>query len=107
MITALPRRENHNILRNRMTEEDQNIINEIDAHFNDVANALKTVNDCLVAIGNRLDSLEKHHNDLVEVIQNIQSVDKVLYKPNDNYDYLSIKDNLDLIYKKIGDLENV
>lgn len=90
-----------------MNEEDQMIIKEIDDRFNDAANALKTVNECLIKIGERLDNLEKHHNDLVEVIQGIQSVDKVLYKPNGDYDYLSIKENLDLIYKRIGDLENV
>lgn len=90
-----------------MIEDDSAIIQEIDTRFNDAVNALNTINDCLVKVGERLNNLEKYHNDLVDAIQQIQSVDKVLYKPEGDYEYLSIKDNLDLIYKRIGDLENV
>lgn len=90
-----------------MIEDDNAIIKEIDDRFNDAVNALNTINDCLLKIGERLNSLEQYHNDLVDRIQEIQSVDKVFYKPEGDYDYLSIKENLDLIYKRIGDLENV
>jgi hypothetical protein len=105
MITALPRRENHNILRNRMTEEEQSILNEIDIRFSDLAEAFKTVNECLVQIGNRLNALEKAHNEVVDSCSKLITVDKVTYKPNGDYEYLSLKNNLDLIYKRLDKLE--
>lgn len=99
-----------------MTEEEnkliQQMIREVDNRFADIHDAMKTVNDCLIKIGERLNDLESAHNVVVEYIEKIQSVDKVLYKPvgtdiqNEMEGYLNIKENLDLIYQRLGVLEN-
>jgi len=39
-------------------------------------------------------------------IEYIQSFDKVYYKPPGGDEYLTIKENLDFIYKRLGELEN-
>lgn len=99
-----------------MTDEEnkliQQLIREVDTRFGDIHDAMETVNDCLIKIGERLNDLESAHNIVVEYIEKIQSVDKVLYKPvgtdiqNEMEGYLNIKENLDLIYQRLGVLEN-
>ncbi len=68
-------------------------------HEEQVAEALRTVNDCLVAIGNRIEALEKHVNEM-------PTPDKTYYKPSNKGEYLSLKENLDHIYYRLNKLEH-
>ena len=65
----------------------------------DIANALNTVNQCLQVIGQRLDAIEQY-------VQELPIHDKILYKPKNHPDYLNIKENFDLLYKRVDKLEN-
>ena len=72
-----------------MTEQDQE----------EISPALNAVNDCLIAIGKRLESLEKY-------VSELPTPDKTYYKPEGEKDYLNIKGNYDLIYKRLKKLEH-
>ena len=61
--------------------------------------ALLAVNECLLALGKRLEALEKHVNEM-------PTPDKTYYKPEGEKDYLNIKGNYDLIYKRLKKLEH-
>ena len=64
-----------------------------------IIEALKVIDDCLIALGKRLEVLEKYVNEL-------PTPDKVYYKPDEYADYLNIKGNYDEIYRRIKDLES-
>ena len=72
-----------------MTEQDQE----------EISTALNAVNDCLIAIGKRLERLEKY-------VSELPTPDKTYYKPEGEKDYLNIKGNYDLIYKRLKKLEH-
>lgn len=72
-----------------MTEQDQE----------EISTALNAINDCLVALGKRLEAVEKH-------VSEMPTPDKTYYKPKGEEDYLNIKGNYDLIYKRLEKLEN-
>ena len=72
-----------------MTEQDQE----------EISTALNAVNDCLIAIGKRLEILEKY-------VTELPTPDKTYYKPDGEKDYLNIKGNYDLIYKRLKKLEH-
>ena len=72
-----------------MTEQDQE----------EISTALNAVNDCLIAIGKRLESLEKY-------VSELPTPDQTYYKPEGETDYLNIKGNYDLIYKRLKKLEH-
>ena len=63
-----------------------------------LAEALNTINDCLIVIGKRLDALETY-------VQEIPTPDKTLYKPEGETDYMTLKQNLDFIYERLDNLE--
>lgn len=88
-----------------MTEEEASILNDIDIRFKDVEQAFTTVNECLVVVSQKLSELQTAHNEIVEACSKLQTVDKVLYQPVGDYDYLTMKQNLDLIYERLGKLE--
>lgn len=72
-----------------MTEDDQQ----------EISTALNAINDCLIAVGKRLESLEKY-------VSELPTPDKTYYKPDGEKDYLNIKGNYDLIYKRLKKLEH-
>ena len=65
-----------------------------------LAEALNTLNECLIVIGKRLDALETY-------VQEIPTPDKTLYKPEGETDYMTLKQNLDFIYERLDNLEAV
>ena len=72
-----------------MTEQDEK----------EISTALNAINDCLIALGKRLESLEKY-------VSELPTPDKTYYKPDGEKDYLNIKGNYDLIYKRLKKLEH-
>lgn len=64
----------------------------------EVAEALNAINDCLIALGKRLQEVE-------EYVATMNIAEKVLYKPNGQEKYLNIKENYDLIYQRLDKLE--
>ena len=72
-----------------MTEQDEK----------EISTALNAINDCLIAVGKRLESLEKY-------VAELPTPDKTYYKPDGEEDYLNIKGNYDLIYKRLKKLEH-
>ena len=67
----------------------------------ELALALNTINECMVVIGKRLEEVEKYVSEMPLHVH-----DKLLYKPTNHSDYLNIKGNFDLIYKRLDKLEN-
>ena len=63
-----------------------------------LAEALNTLNECLIVIGKRLDALETY-------VQEIPTPDKTLYKPEGETYYMTLKQNLDFIYERLDNLE--
>ena len=63
-----------------------------------LAEALNTLNECLIVIGKRLDALETY-------VQEIPTQDKTLYKPEGETYYMTLKQNLDFIYERLDNLE--
>ena len=63
-----------------------------------LAEALDTLNECLIVIGKRLEALETY-------VQEIPTPDKTLYKPEGETDYMTLKQNLDFIYERLDNLE--
>ena len=72
-----------------MTEKDQE----------EMSTALNAINECLLALNTRLEALEKH-------VSELPTPDKTYYKPEGEEDYLNIKGNYDLIYKRLKKLEH-
>ena len=64
----------------------------------EVAEALNAINDCLIALGKRLQEVE-------EYVATMNFSEKILYKPNGKEKYLNIKENYDLIYERLDKLE--
>ena len=89
-----------------MTEEEQIVIQEIDARFVNIGEALKTLNECILTLDKRLKDVEKIVSAIVEAHTHLQTVDKVVYKPPGGDEYMSVKDNLDLIYDRLETLES-
>ena len=66
--------------------------------MDEINQALMTINDCLLAIGKRLEALETY-------VTELPTPDKTLYRPTGYDEYLNIKGNYDEIYRRIGELE--
>ena len=64
-----------------------------------IALSLKNINECLLALGKRLQEVEKYMTEL-------PTPAKTYYKPEGYEDYLNLKENFDEIYRRIGELEN-
>ena len=72
-----------------MTEKDQE----------EVSVALNAINDCLKALHERLEAVEKY-------VQELPTPDKTYYKPEGQDEYLNIKANYDQIYQRLKKLED-
>jgi len=60
--------------------------------------AHEVINKCLVALGERLEALEK-------ACAELPTPDKTYYKPDGYEEYLNLKGNYDEIYRRINKLE--
>ena len=72
-----------------MTEKDQE----------EVSVALNAINDCLKALHESLEAVEKY-------VQELPTPDKTYYKPEGQDEYLNIKGNYDQIYQRLKKLED-
>ena len=64
-----------------------------------IALSLKNINECLLALGKRLQEVERYMTEL-------PTPAKTYYKPEGYEDYLNLKENFDEIYRRIRELEN-
>ena len=64
-----------------------------------IALSLKNINECLLALGKRLQEVEKYMSE-------VPTPAKTYYKPEGYEDYLNLKENFDEIYRRIRELEN-
>ena len=64
-----------------------------------IALSLKNINQCLLALGKRLQEVEKY-------VSELPTPAKTFYKPEGYEDYLNLKENFDEIYRRIRELEN-
>lgn len=93
---ARPQRKPHSTAFTlSMTEEE--IIKCVSAN----EDAHHIINDCILKLADRVVDLEKTVSALIEAHNKLLTVDKVQYKPPGSEDYLTIKENLDLIYKRL------
>lgn len=95
-----------------MKFEDNPILKEIDDNFvgikelfDDNAKSHEILNECLLSLNERINKIENILQAAVEAINEMEAVNRVAYKPIDQENYLSIKENLDLIYEKLSKLE--
>ena len=65
---------------------------------NDISKALLSINDVLLALGKRIEELEKY-------VSELPTPDKTYYQPKGYEEYLNIKGNYDEIYRRITELE--
>ena len=79
-----------------MSDPNQNIT-EYDP-WQDNAEAHDIINRVLQGVVQRLDAIEKY-------VQEMPTVDKTYYKPKGYDDYLNVKQNYDIIYKRLTELE--
>jgi len=77
-----------------LTEEQKDEIEKWEGLYT----SLTTINDCLLALGKRIEGLEKFVNEL-------PTPNKVFYKPEGYDDYLDMKQNYDELYGRIIKLE--
>ena len=64
-----------------------------------IALSLKNINECLLALGKRLQEVEKYMTEL-------PTPAKTYYKPEGYEDYLNLKQNYDEIYRRLRELED-
>jgi len=67
--------------------------------FKELTTAYEMLVGIVVKLGERVEHIEKY-------VQTVPTPDKVLYRPKDTEEYLNIKENYDLIYKRLEVLEN-
>jgi len=67
--------------------------------FRELTTAYEMLVGIVVKLGERVEHIEKY-------VQNIPTPDKVMYRPRETEEYLNIKENYDLIYKRLEVLEN-
>ena len=86
-----------------MSFEEEETLNSREAFSQEenIAAAFNAINECLQALSKRIEQLETK-------IEEIPTPDKTYYKPKGYEDYLSYRQNLDLIYEKISKIsENI
>ena len=64
-----------------------------------ICESLKNINECLLALGKRLQEVEKY-------VSELPTPAKTFYKPEGYEDYLNIPENFKEIYKRLGSLED-
>ncbi|ABA47062.1 gp93 [Synechococcus phage syn9] len=65
---------------------------------NDNATAHEALNECIGTIAEQLKGIKDY-------VTHLTTPDKILYKPKGEGEYLTLKENLDLIYAKLHSLE--
>tara|TARA_B100000073_G_scaffold47023_1_gene34739 strand:- start:356 stop:604 length:249 start_codon:yes stop_codon:yes gene_type:complete len=80
-----------------MSEEIKTETEEASAE--QIGQILTNVNECLLALGKRLQEVEKY-------VSELPTPAKTFYKPEGYEDYLNLKENFDEIYRRIRELEN-
>jgi|TARA_B100000073_G_scaffold337824_1_gene334198 hypothetical protein len=70
-----------------------------DEQWNEVVKNNEMINGVLMKIGERLEHLEKY-------VQALPTPDKTMYRPPNHEEYLNIKENYDLLYRRLEALEN-
>lgn len=64
-----------------------------------IALTLKNINECLLALGKRIQEVEKY-------VSELPTPAKTYYKPEGYEDYLNLKQTFDEIFRRIRELEN-
>ena len=64
-----------------------------------IGQVLTNINECLLALGKRLQEVEKY-------VSELPTPAKTYYKPEGYEDYLNLKENFDELYRRIRELEN-
>ena len=64
-----------------------------------IGQILTNVNECLLALGKRLQEVEKY-------VSELPTPAKTYYRPEGYEDYLNLKENFDEIYRRIRELED-
>ena len=80
-----------------MSEEIKTETEEASAE--QIGQILTNVNECLLALGKRLQEVEKY-------VSELPTPAKTYYKPEGYEDYRNLKENFDEIYRRIRELEN-
>tara|TARA_B100002019_G_C21271331_1_gene602541 strand:- start:3629 stop:3862 length:234 start_codon:yes stop_codon:yes gene_type:complete len=70
-----------------------------DERWEEIVENNKMINEILVKLVERVEHIEKY-------VQTMPTPDKVMYRPPNHEDYLNIKENYDLLYKRLEALEN-
>ena len=70
-----------------------------DEQWSEVVKNNEMINEVLMKIGERLEHLEKY-------VQALPTPDKTMYRPPNHEEYLNIKENYDLLYRRLEALEN-
>ena len=70
-----------------------------DEQWSEVVKNNEMINGVLMKIGERLEHLEKY-------VQALPTPDKTMYRPPNHKEYLNIKENYDLLYRRLEALEN-
>ena len=64
-----------------------------------IALTLKNINECLLALGKRVQDVEKY-------VSELPTPAKTYYRPEGYEDYLNLKQTFDEIFRRIRELEN-
>ena len=64
-----------------------------------IGKVLTNINECLLALGKRLQEVEKY-------VSELPTPAKTYYKPEGYEDYLNLKENFDELYRRIRELED-
>ena len=64
-----------------------------------IGQVITNINECLLALGKRLQEVEKY-------VSELPTPAKTYYRPEGYEDYLNLKENFDEIYRRIRELEN-
>ena len=71
----------------------------VEVPIEQIAESLKTVNECLQVLGKRLQEVEKY-------VSELPTPDKTYYKPEAYEEYMNLKENFDEVYRRLGEIEN-
>ena len=81
-----------------MSEEETLNSREAFSEEENIAAAFNTINECLQALNKRIEELETR-------VEELPTPDKTYYKPKGYDDYLNVKQNYDIIYERLTELE--
>lgn len=87
-----------------MKFEETTFFKEIDDNFVAIKNSLDDNAEAHEILNNTIISIKGNIDEIVNHIAALPTPDKILYKP-EGADYMSIKENFDHIYERLGRLE--